>query len=161
MCLTEIHKNVISPLEGDTKEHVLHKKHTDLKQKMRDLNQGFERLRKISHEGFSEDSGELEGNKQTHTHTHQHVCAQPARCGVSISFSIYLICVITGICNHNNSLCHITVGERWYASGLTRVFCASPFQLKIERGSWWKWLFNEAAAPSPSAVNGAIKVPLS
>lgn len=54
----EIHKNVISPLEGDTKEHVLHQKHTDLKQKMRDLSQGFERLRKLSHEGFTEDSGE-------------------------------------------------------------------------------------------------------
>lgn len=52
----EIHKNVISPMEGDTKEHVLHQKHTDLKHKMRDLNQGFERLRKLSHEGFSEDS---------------------------------------------------------------------------------------------------------
>lgn len=52
----EVHKNVISPLEGDTKEHALHQKHTDLKQKMRDLNQGFERLRKISHEGFTEDS---------------------------------------------------------------------------------------------------------
>lgn len=52
----EIHKNVISPLEGDAKEHVLHQKHTELKQKMRDLNQGFERLRKLSHEGFSEDS---------------------------------------------------------------------------------------------------------
>lgn len=52
----EVHKNVISPLEGDTKEHVLHQKHTELKQKMRDLNQGFERLRKISHEGFTEDS---------------------------------------------------------------------------------------------------------
>ncbi|XP_071780933.1 alpha-2-macroglobulin receptor-associated protein [Centroberyx gerrardi] len=52
----EIHKNVISPLEGEAKEHVLHQKHTELKQKMRDLNQGFERLRKLSHEGFSEDS---------------------------------------------------------------------------------------------------------
>lgn len=52
----EIHKNVISPLEGDAKEHGLHQKHTELKQKMRDLNQGFERLRKLSHEGFSEDS---------------------------------------------------------------------------------------------------------
>uniref|UniRef100_A0A8C5D8Q4 Low density lipoprotein receptor-related protein associated protein 1 n=1 Tax=Gouania willdenowi TaxID=441366 RepID=A0A8C5D8Q4_GOUWI len=52
----EIHKNVISPLEGDTKEHKLHQKHSDLKNKMRDLNQGFERLRKISHEGFTEDS---------------------------------------------------------------------------------------------------------
>uniref|UniRef100_A0A8C7J030 Low density lipoprotein receptor-related protein associated protein 1 n=1 Tax=Oncorhynchus kisutch TaxID=8019 RepID=A0A8C7J030_ONCKI len=53
---TEIHKNVISPLEGEVKQHVLHQKHTDLKDKMRDLNQGFERLRKLSHEGFSEDS---------------------------------------------------------------------------------------------------------
>ncbi|KAM4604447.1 alpha-2-macroglobulin receptor-associated protein isoform 1-T1 [Polymixia lowei] len=52
----EIHKNVVSPLEGQDKEHVLHQKHTELKQKMRDLNQGFERLRKLSHEGFSEDS---------------------------------------------------------------------------------------------------------
>ncbi|KAM7418586.1 hypothetical protein PAMA_015952 [Pampus argenteus] len=52
----ETHKNVISPLEGDVKEHVLHQKHTELKQKMRDLNQGFERLRKLSHEGFTEDS---------------------------------------------------------------------------------------------------------
>lgn len=55
---TEIHKNVISPLEGDTKEAELHKKHTDLKQKMRDINHGFERLRKLSHEGFAADSGE-------------------------------------------------------------------------------------------------------
>lgn len=54
---SEIHKNVISPLEGDTKEHVLHQKHSDLKQRMRDLNQGFERLRKITHEGYSADSG--------------------------------------------------------------------------------------------------------
>ncbi|XP_053712262.1 alpha-2-macroglobulin receptor-associated protein-like isoform X1 [Synchiropus splendidus] len=52
----EIHKNVISPVEGDTKEHTLPQKHTELKQKMRDLNHGFERLRKISHEGFGEDS---------------------------------------------------------------------------------------------------------
>ncbi|KAJ8000506.1 hypothetical protein DPEC_G00180830 [Dallia pectoralis] len=52
----EIQKNVISPLEGEVKEHGLHQKHGDLKVKMRDLKQGFERLRKLSHEGFSEDS---------------------------------------------------------------------------------------------------------
>ncbi|XP_061889637.1 alpha-2-macroglobulin receptor-associated protein [Entelurus aequoreus] len=52
----EIHKNVISPLEGDTKEQEVQQRHTELKQKMRDLNQGFERLRKLSHEGFTEDS---------------------------------------------------------------------------------------------------------
>ncbi|KAJ8247768.1 hypothetical protein GJAV_G00250090 [Gymnothorax javanicus] len=52
----EIHKNVISPSEGDTKEKELQHKHTELKEKMRNLNHGFERLRKLSHEGFSEDS---------------------------------------------------------------------------------------------------------
>lgn len=77
---TEIHKNVISPLEGDAKEPLLQMKHTDLKQKMRDLNQGFERLRKLSHDGFTEDSGERE-NTHTHTHTHafslSHLASQP------------------------------------------------------------------------------------
>lgn len=62
---TEIHKNLISPLEGDTKEDKLHKKHTDLKQKMKDINHGFERLRKLSHEGFTEDSGERGGEPRT------------------------------------------------------------------------------------------------
>lgn len=52
----EIHKNVISPLEGEVKEHVLHQKHADLKQRMKYLNQGFERLRKITHEGYSDDT---------------------------------------------------------------------------------------------------------
>ncbi|XP_065121529.1 alpha-2-macroglobulin receptor-associated protein [Paramisgurnus dabryanus] len=52
----EIHKNVISPLEGEGKEHVLHQKHADLKQRMKYLNQGFERLRKITHEGYSDDT---------------------------------------------------------------------------------------------------------
>lgn len=88
---TEIHKNVISPLEGDVKEHVLQQKHTDLKQKMRDLNQGFERLRKLSHEGFTEDSGEF-----------AYFC-------ISISLHKYLINLITGILNHNIWLCCIGV----------------------------------------------------
>uniref|UniRef100_A0AAY4APC8 Alpha-2-macroglobulin receptor-associated protein n=1 Tax=Denticeps clupeoides TaxID=299321 RepID=A0AAY4APC8_9TELE len=52
----EIQKNVISPLEGDGKDHVLHQKHADLKQRMRDLNHGFERLRRISNEGYSQES---------------------------------------------------------------------------------------------------------
>ena len=82
-------------MEGDTKEHVLHQKHTDLKHKMRDLNQGFERLRKLSHEGFSEDSGEREN---THTHT------QRVSFYISVSLHIYLISLISGICNHNNTL---------------------------------------------------------
>lgn len=57
VCLSEIHKNVISPLNGEEKMSSLHEKHVDLKQRMRDLNQGFERLRKITHEGFDTNSG--------------------------------------------------------------------------------------------------------
>lgn len=48
----EIHKNVISPSEYEVKEEVLHGKHTELKDKLRSINQGFERIRKLSHEGF-------------------------------------------------------------------------------------------------------------
>lgn len=59
LSLSEIHKNVISPLEGEEKKSNLHEKHTDLKQRMRDLNQGFERLRKITHEGFDTDNGAI------------------------------------------------------------------------------------------------------
>ncbi|KAL7878140.1 hypothetical protein SRHO_G00047830 [Serrasalmus rhombeus] len=52
----EIHKNVISPLEGEGKQSTLHEKHTDLKERMKDLNQGFERLRRITHEGFTSEN---------------------------------------------------------------------------------------------------------
>ncbi|KAM8939120.1 alpha-2-macroglobulin receptor-associated protein [Pelodytes ibericus] len=48
----EIHKNVISPDEYEVKEDVLHSKHTDLKDKMRSINHGLERLRKLSHGGY-------------------------------------------------------------------------------------------------------------
>ncbi|CAH2299719.1 alpha-2-macroglobulin receptor-associated [Pelobates cultripes] len=48
----EIHKNVISPDEYEIKEDILHSKHSDLKEKLRSINQGYERLRKLSHEGF-------------------------------------------------------------------------------------------------------------
>uniref|UniRef100_F6UAC7 Uridine-cytidine kinase 2 n=4 Tax=Xenopus tropicalis TaxID=8364 RepID=F6UAC7_XENTR len=48
----EIHKNVISPEEHEIKEDILHAKHTDLKERLRSINQGYERLRKLSHEGF-------------------------------------------------------------------------------------------------------------
>ncbi|XP_073503746.1 alpha-2-macroglobulin receptor-associated protein [Phyllobates terribilis] len=49
----EIHKNIISPDENEIKAEDLHSKHTDLKEKLRSINQGFDRLRKISHEGYS------------------------------------------------------------------------------------------------------------
>jgi len=111
---TEIHKNVISPLEGDTKEHVLQQKHTELKEKMRDLNHGFERLRKISHEGFTEDSGE-----ETKTP------AQLVTFHISVSLLVYPISLITGICILSNT------AELWLVSVdmPTDVLC---FQFKIE-----------------------------
>ncbi|XP_020847808.1 alpha-2-macroglobulin receptor-associated protein [Phascolarctos cinereus] len=53
----ESHKNVISPLEGGpVKEDVLHSKHTDLRDKLRSISQGFDRLRKVSHQGYNADS---------------------------------------------------------------------------------------------------------
>ncbi|XP_067414981.1 alpha-2-macroglobulin receptor-associated protein isoform X2 [Emydura macquarii macquarii] len=56
----EIHKNVINPSEEEqVKEEILHGKHTELKDKMRSINQGFDRLRKISHQGY-ETAGEFE-----------------------------------------------------------------------------------------------------
>ncbi|KAM4709031.1 alpha-2-macroglobulin receptor-associated protein [Discoglossus pictus] len=48
----EIHKNVISPEEHEVKEELLHGKHAELKDKLRSINQGFDRLRKLSHEGY-------------------------------------------------------------------------------------------------------------
>lgn len=48
----ETHKNVIDPDEYEVKEDVLHSKHADLKEKLRSVNHGYERLRKLSHEGY-------------------------------------------------------------------------------------------------------------
>ncbi|MGH0144777.1 UNVERIFIED_CONTAM: hypothetical protein FKN15_037001 [Acipenser sinensis] len=52
----DVFKNEISPSEMEIKEHVLYEKHAALKEKLRSINQGFERLRKISHHGFDVDS---------------------------------------------------------------------------------------------------------
>ncbi|XP_072262989.1 alpha-2-macroglobulin receptor-associated protein [Pyxicephalus adspersus] len=49
----KIHKNVISPDEHDLKTDFLHGKHADLKEKLHSINQGYERLRKLSHEGYA------------------------------------------------------------------------------------------------------------
>ncbi|XP_074678117.1 alpha-2-macroglobulin receptor-associated protein [Strix aluco] len=49
----DIHKNVINPSEENlVKEEILHNKHRELKDKLRSINQGFERLRKVSHQGY-------------------------------------------------------------------------------------------------------------
>ncbi|XP_076992409.1 alpha-2-macroglobulin receptor-associated protein [Tamandua tetradactyla] len=49
----EIHENMISPSEmGPTKEAALHSKHAELKDRLRAITQGFDRLRKVSHRGY-------------------------------------------------------------------------------------------------------------
>ncbi|NWI06592.1 AMRP protein, partial [Tichodroma muraria] len=57
----DIHKNVISPSEENlVKEEILHNKHRELKEKLRSINQGFERLRKVSHQGYDTTSGMIQ-----------------------------------------------------------------------------------------------------
>ncbi|XP_054842793.1 alpha-2-macroglobulin receptor-associated protein [Eublepharis macularius] len=49
----DISKNVISPMEEEAlKEDLLHQKHRELKEKLQSINQGFERLRHVSHQGY-------------------------------------------------------------------------------------------------------------
>ncbi|XP_006875387.1 PREDICTED: alpha-2-macroglobulin receptor-associated protein [Chrysochloris asiatica] len=53
----EIHKNVISPSDmTHLKEEVLQSRHAELKDKLRAINQGFDRLRKVSHQGYGTES---------------------------------------------------------------------------------------------------------
>ncbi|NXU46951.1 AMRP protein, partial [Drymodes brunneopygia] len=57
----DIHKNLISPSEENlVKEEILHNKHRELKEKLRSINQGFERLRKVSHQGYDTSSGMIQ-----------------------------------------------------------------------------------------------------
>ncbi|XP_075400759.1 alpha-2-macroglobulin receptor-associated protein [Tenrec ecaudatus] len=53
----EIHMNVISPSDmTHLKEEVLQSRHAELKERHRHLQQGFERLRRVSHQGYGTDS---------------------------------------------------------------------------------------------------------
>ncbi|XP_023405442.1 alpha-2-macroglobulin receptor-associated protein [Loxodonta africana] len=53
----EIHKNVISPSDmSRIEEEVLQSRHAELKDKLRSINQGFDRLRKVSHQGYSSEN---------------------------------------------------------------------------------------------------------
>ncbi|XP_064420229.1 alpha-2-macroglobulin receptor-associated protein [Latimeria chalumnae] len=52
----ELDKNVITSSEHPLKDDILHSKHTELKDKLKNINQGFERLRKLSYQGFDLDS---------------------------------------------------------------------------------------------------------
>ncbi|XP_036777186.1 alpha-2-macroglobulin receptor-associated protein [Manis pentadactyla] len=49
----EIQENVISPSDvSHIKGDVLHSRHAELKDRLRGINQGFDRLRKVSHQGY-------------------------------------------------------------------------------------------------------------
>ncbi|XP_032349082.1 alpha-2-macroglobulin receptor-associated protein [Camelus ferus] len=49
----EVRENVVSPADMTrVKEEVLQSRHAELKDKLRDVSQGFERLRKVSHQGY-------------------------------------------------------------------------------------------------------------
>ncbi|XP_045145400.1 alpha-2-macroglobulin receptor-associated protein [Echinops telfairi] len=53
----ETHMNVISPSDmTHLKEEVLQSRHAELKERQRRLQQGFERLRRVSHQGYGTDS---------------------------------------------------------------------------------------------------------
>ncbi|XP_062905590.1 alpha-2-macroglobulin receptor-associated protein [Mobula hypostoma] len=52
----DIRENVISPLESHIKEDLLHTKHAELKNKHRNVQESFERLRKLIHQGYDGDS---------------------------------------------------------------------------------------------------------
>uniref|UniRef100_UPI00398F4623 alpha-2-macroglobulin receptor-associated protein n=1 Tax=Pristiophorus japonicus TaxID=55135 RepID=UPI00398F4623 len=52
----DIHQNVISPSEAHMKEDFLHSKHAELKDKHRNVQASFERLRTLIHQGYDENS---------------------------------------------------------------------------------------------------------
>lgn len=55
----EIHENVISPVDvSRVKEDALQVGHAELKDKLRDISQGFDRLRRVSHQGYGDQAGE-------------------------------------------------------------------------------------------------------
>lgn len=59
LCSAETHKNTISSVEeGPLEEELLHKKHSELREKLHSINQGFERLRRVTHQGYDSTSGE-------------------------------------------------------------------------------------------------------
>nr|XP_028604511.1 alpha-2-macroglobulin receptor-associated protein [Podarcis muralis] len=59
----DTHKNMLSGLEEEEeiprKQDLLHQKHSELKEKLHSINQGFERLRRVTHQGYG-DSSEFE-----------------------------------------------------------------------------------------------------
>lgn len=56
---TEGYENVISPDLSHTKNDALYSKHGELKDQLRSINQGLDRLRKVSHQGYGPTAGKL------------------------------------------------------------------------------------------------------
>ncbi|NXR99645.1 AMRP protein, partial [Oxylabes madagascariensis] len=52
--------NILLETVSRTEEEILHNKHRELKEKLRSINQGFERLRKVSHQGYDTTSGMIQ-----------------------------------------------------------------------------------------------------
>ena len=76
----ETRENVISPLDvSRVKEDVLHSKHAELKDRLRAINQGYDRLRQVSHRGYGgAEAGERTGGPQGRVPRHPSACSAPA-----------------------------------------------------------------------------------
>lgn len=60
LCLPEIQENAINPSDmRRAQEEVLHSRHAELKDRLRRISQGYDRLRKVSHQGYGAEAGEL------------------------------------------------------------------------------------------------------
>lgn len=62
---TEIQENAISPSDMSRvrEEAVLRSRHAELKDQLRGLSQGYERLRRVSHQGYGAAAGEPSGTR--------------------------------------------------------------------------------------------------
>lgn len=59
---TEIHENAISPADmSRVQEEALRSRHAELRDRLRGISQGFDRLRGISHQGYGAEAGECRG----------------------------------------------------------------------------------------------------
>lgn len=58
---TEVQGNAISPSDMSRmqEEAELYSRHAELKDRLRGISQGYDRLRKVSHQGYSAEAGEL------------------------------------------------------------------------------------------------------
>lgn len=98
------------------KEEVLHSKHTELKDRLRGINQGFDRLRKVSHQGYGAESGTLRA--------------------VSAGEEVRPSAPVTPLTQNRPGLW----GVGWEQGALGRApSCPSPHSLQVHLGPslWW------------------------